>query len=124
MKRICRQCGRPFQPRAMNQKVCSDDCRSARARRLYDERLASERRERQLARFAKIAAQATGVSNIHEAIKVGKSEAFEPADNAEPEPTDAIPGTQDKIELLRQRVEQGQPLWCEGDRRDYEDVRI
>ena len=60
------------------------------------------------------------VSNVFEAIlKYGHDEDFVPVENQLFEPTNAPAGSTDKIELLRRRVERGQPLWHEQDRRDY-----
>lgn len=60
------------------------------------------------------------VSNVFEAIlKYGHDEDFRPLENDEFEPTNAPAGSDDKIELLRQRVQSGQPLWHGEDRRDY-----
>ena len=60
------------------------------------------------------------VSNVFEAIlKYGHDEDFAPFEDEEFEPTNAPAGSDDKIELLRRRVEEGQPLWHEDDRRDY-----
>ena len=60
------------------------------------------------------------VRNVFEAIlKYGHDEDFAPMVNEEFEPTNAPAGSDDKIELLRRRVELGQPLWHDSDRRDY-----
>ena len=60
------------------------------------------------------------VSNVFEAIlKYGHDEDFAPTKSDEFEPTNAPAGSTDKIELLRRRVELGQPLWHDSDRRDY-----
>ena len=60
------------------------------------------------------------VSNVFEAIlKYGHDEDFSPAVDDDFIPTDAPAGSDDKIELLRRRVETGQPLWHQDDRRDY-----
>lgn len=60
------------------------------------------------------------VSNVFEAIlKYGHDEDFAPSADGNFSPTDAPAGSEDKIELLRRRVETGQPLWHEEDRRDY-----
>jgi len=34
-------------------------------------------------------------------------------------PTDALPGSQEKVEILRKRAEQGMPLWHPSDRVDF-----
>lgn len=58
--------------------------------------------------------------NVFEAIlKYGHDEDFAPAESSEFEPTDAPAGSADKIEVLRRRIEQGQPLWHLEDRVDY-----
>lgn len=60
------------------------------------------------------------VANVFEAIlKYGHDEDFAPKVDEEFEPTNAPAGSDDKIELLRQRVQMGQPLWHGEDRRDY-----
>lgn len=38
---------------------------------------------------------------------------------AKSDPTDAAPGSEEKIRILQQRIEDGQPLWNEFDRADY-----
>lgn len=60
------------------------------------------------------------VANVFEAIlKYGHDEDFAPVADNQFEPTNAPAGSEDKIELLRRRVQDGQPLWHEEDRRDY-----
>ena len=60
------------------------------------------------------------VSNVFEAIlKYGHDEDFAPTEDSEFLPTNAPAGSEDKIELLRRRVEEGKPLWHTEDRRDY-----
>ena len=60
------------------------------------------------------------VENVFEAIlKYGHDEDFLPEVSDDFEPTDAPAGSPDKIEILRQRVELGQPLWHLEDRVDY-----
>jgi len=60
------------------------------------------------------------VSNVFEAIlKYGHDEDFRPVEDEQFEATNAPAGSDDKIELLRKRVEGGQPLWHGEDRRDY-----
>ena len=59
-------------------------------------------------------------SNVFEAIlKYGHDEDFAPVEDADFLATDAPAGSDEKIELLRRRVETGQPLWHQADRRDY-----
>ena len=61
--------------------------------------------------------------NVFEAILAeGDEESFAPAETEDFEPTDLPAGSQEKIELLRRRVEMGVPMWHEADRADYEDL--
>jgi hypothetical protein len=58
--------------------------------------------------------------NVFEAIlKYGHDEDFDPVVNEMFMPTDAPAGSSEKIEVLRKRVELGQPLWHRDDRVDY-----
>lgn len=58
--------------------------------------------------------------NVFEAIlKYGHDEDFDPIVDGKFLPTDAPAGSQEKIEVLRRRVELGQPLWHNDDRVDY-----
>ena len=62
------------------------------------------------------------VRNVFEAIlKYGHDEDFSPSEREveDFEPTNAPAGSQSKIEILRQRVELGLPLWHLEDRMDY-----
>ncbi len=60
------------------------------------------------------------VNNVFEAIlKYGHDEDFAPEETAHFEATDAPAGSEEKIEILRQRVALGQPLWHSSDRVDY-----
>ena len=60
------------------------------------------------------------VRNVFEAIlKYGHDEDFAPDSSECFEPTDAPAGSDAKIEVLRQRVESGVPLWHNDDRMDY-----
>ncbi len=60
------------------------------------------------------------VTNVFEAIlNDGHDEGFAPLADSSFSPTNAPAGSEDKIELLRARVEQGQPLWHTEDRCDY-----
>ncbi len=61
------------------------------------------------------------VSNVFEAIlKYGHDEDFAPAVESDSfRPTDAPAGSEEKIDVLRRRVELGLPLWHESDRGDY-----
>lgn len=58
--------------------------------------------------------------NVFEAIlRYGHDEDFVPNRDDNFIPTDAPAGSPDKIEVLRRRVELGQPLWHNTDRVDY-----
>ncbi len=60
------------------------------------------------------------ISNVFEAIlKYGHDEDFAPAISEEFIATDAPAGSDAKIEVLRSRVEMGEPLWHNEDRVDY-----
>lgn len=60
------------------------------------------------------------VRNVFEAIlRYGHDEDFNPEASGSFEPTDAPAGSQEKIEILRRRIELGLPLWHEEDRVDY-----
>ena len=58
--------------------------------------------------------------NVFEAIlRYGHDEDFVPNEDNNFAPTDAPAGSPEKIEVLRSRVERGQPLWHNTDRVDY-----
>ena len=60
------------------------------------------------------------ITNVFEAIlEYGHDEDFVPHESEGFEATDAPAGSDEKIEMLRQRVAMGQPLWHELDREDY-----
>jgi hypothetical protein len=61
------------------------------------------------------------VRNVFDAItKFGHDEDFIPdTENNEFRPTNAPAGSNQKIEILRRRVELGLPLWHDFDRFDY-----
>jgi hypothetical protein len=62
----------------------------------------------------------TRFQNVFEAINHdGHDENFFPKTSQEFSPSDAAPGSDEKIELLRQRIAMGLPLWHEKDRGDY-----
>ena len=59
-------------------------------------------------------------NNVFEAIlKYGHDEDFVPGIDNEFSATDAPAGSDEKIEILRQRIESGYPLWHDEDRCDY-----
>jgi hypothetical protein len=58
--------------------------------------------------------------NVFEAIlKYGHDEDWLPEPHAKFDATDAPAGSQEKIEILRKRLELGLPLWHDNDRYDY-----
>jgi hypothetical protein len=64
--------------------------------------------------------QSPKVRNVFEAIlKYGHDEDFAPDTRAEFDATDAPAGSAEKIDILRRRVEMGEPLWHSEDRKDY-----
>jgi hypothetical protein len=64
--------------------------------------------------------QSPKVRNVFEAIlKYGHDEDFAPDASAGFLATDAPAGSAEKIEILRRRVEMGEPLWHAEDRSDY-----
>ncbi len=61
--------------------------------------------------------------SVLEAIKRGDWD-FEPEEDFpsyDNTPTDALPGTDQKLTILAGRVQQGLPLWHPNDRRSYDD---
>jgi hypothetical protein len=64
-------------------------------------------------------AKSERVTNVFESIlKHGHDAGFAPHADSGFTPTNAPAGSKDKVELLRRRVEQGQPLWHTEDRCD------
>lgn len=62
----------------------------------------------------------SNIKNVFEAIlKYGHDEDFVPEPQLTFEPTDAPAGSQEKIEVLRRRIELGLPLWHDADRADF-----
>lgn len=60
------------------------------------------------------------IKNVFEAIlEYGHDEDFVPNEGDEFTSTDAPAGSEAKIEMLRNRVLEGMPLWHEEDRQDY-----
>ena len=61
--------------------------------------------------------------SVLEAIKQGIWD-YEPdeAEFACHDPTKALPGTQEKLAILAERVQQGLPLWHPEDRRTYDET--
>lgn len=62
----------------------------------------------------------SNIRNVFDAIlKYGHDEDFHPEPTENFAPTDAPAGSEEKIEVLRRRVEQGLPLWHDSDRCDF-----
>ena len=64
-------------------------------------------------------------NSVLEAIKLGIWD-FEPEkemDDAFME-TKALPGSDEKLQILASRVREGQPLWHPSDRRTYDDSEV
>ena len=60
-------------------------------------------------------------TSVLDAIKLGWWD-FEPEDQPSNDfdPTEALPGSQEKIEILAERARRGLPLWHRSDRLDCE----
>jgi hypothetical protein len=60
-------------------------------------------------------------NSILEAIRKGVWD-FEPdqIEDDQFDPTEAMPGTNAKLEVLARRIEKGLPLWHSADRTDYD----
>jgi hypothetical protein len=63
------------------------------------------------------------LSSVLDAIKAGRRD-FEPADTRGDafQATTALPGSDEKLEVLARRVERGLPLWHPEDRRTFDDT--
>jgi len=58
--------------------------------------------------------------NVFDAIlECGHDEDFVPEETDEFRPTEAPAGSQEKLEILAERVRRGLPLWHPSDRNDY-----
>jgi hypothetical protein len=61
--------------------------------------------------------------SVLDAIKMGIWDFEpEPPGSSKYEATQALPGTDEKLGVLAERVEQGLPLWHPEDRRTYDDA--
>lgn len=60
------------------------------------------------------------LKNVFEAIlKYGHDEDFVPRQDESFQPTTAPAGSEEKLEILAERIRQGFPLWHDEDRADY-----
>jgi hypothetical protein len=59
--------------------------------------------------------------SVLEAIKLGQWD-FEPPETApnEFDPADAMPGTQEKLSVMAERVQRGLPIWHKSDREEMD----
>jgi len=121
-KRRCKWCRKQF--RAERRSTCSLECQAELSKAIAAKQ--KEAHAKQLARVQNLKQAMVGnfinvkPSTVHEAIEsYGHDEDFEPIPDSSFLPTDAPAGTPEKIEVLRSRVERGQPLWHERDRIDY-----
>lgn len=55
--------------------------------------------------------------NVFEAVSAYKRRPFDfvPIERGDFVPTQAVPGSSEKVEVLRKRAEMGMPLWHDGD---------
>ena len=62
-------------------------------------------------------------NSVLEAIKLGLWD-YEPekVPDAEFDPTRAMPGTDEKLAVLAERLERGLPLWHSFDKQDFDDL--
>ena len=60
--------------------------------------------------------------SVLDAIRMGIWD-YEPEDHQENhfDPTKALPGTEQKLAVLAERLRQGLPLWHDADRRSYDE---
>ena len=59
--------------------------------------------------------------SVLEAIQVGQWD-FEPEnEDLEFDSTDALPGSEEKLKVLADRIQQGLPLWHPSDRHTYDE---
>ena len=71
------------------------------------------------------ASRHTQAETVFEAIKrIGHDEDFEASVTDDFVPTSTLPGSSAKVEVLRRRVELGQPLWHRDDKNDYAGTTI
>ena len=62
-------------------------------------------------------------NSVLEAIQQGLWD-FEPrqVETDQYSPTGAVPGSDEKVTILAERLRRGEPLWHPSDRQDYEDL--
>ena len=62
-------------------------------------------------------------TSVLDAIKLGLWD-FEPEElpTSEFDPTEALPGSSEKLDVLAERIRRGQPLWHQSDRLDCENL--
>ena len=64
-------------------------------------------------------------NSVLDAIKMGMWD-FEPEDEEtnQQDATNALPGTDEKLTILADRVQQGLPLWHPSDRQSFDDADV
>jgi len=120
--KICKDCKEPLPLRDFRTDTRTRDglsrfCDNCNLTRDPSKHLTSKKRDElynQGVRF-------TDPNVFSEVLRVGHDEDYEA--QAEGLPTDAPPGSKEKIEVLTERVVKGQPLWHELDRVDYSLLR-
>lgn len=117
-QRHCKNCGKKF--RSIRRATCSDECHIELVKQFAAKQ--DQSRQKQIAGLVahrNALAPSASPRTVHEAISsVGHDKDFEPQTaNATNEfyGTYFGPGSQEKIEILRNRVELGLPLWHPDD---------
>jgi predicted nucleic acid-binding Zn ribbon protein len=105
----CTVCGKEFSH--VTRITCSDKCHSEHLRLLYTP---EQRRAKQLEVIDSMR-QANKTSIFAALATVGHDEDFEPVPTADFMPTSHAAGSEEKIAVLRERVQLGQPLWHPDD---------
>lgn len=119
-QRRCKSCGKAY--RAERRTTCSLECQAKFAQANADRQ--KEAHNRRMVERIKFLSEGGSLTQkpktLQQAIELhGHDEDFIPVPCAAFLPTDAPAGSPEKIEVLRRRVELGQPLWHNDDRNDY-----
>lgn len=117
-QRRCKTCKKTF--RSERRTTCSDECQAAFAKANGDKQRQAHK-QIMIDRIKLMSERsASQPMTIYEALTLqGHDEDFDPDPCAAFLPTDAPAGSPEKVEVLRRRVELGQPLWHQNDRQDY-----
>jgi hypothetical protein len=117
-QRRCKTCRKTF--RAERRTTCSEECQLELSKAIAARQKESHKRMAERTRNVKAGGVNHKPRTIHEALTMqGHDEDFEPTPCAAFCATDAPAGSPEKVEVLRRRVELGQPLWHQDDRLDY-----